>query len=49
MQAAIVFNRSLAALAADPEVIAGVGQTSVLGGEWEEADGRGRELRDLFK
>ncbi|KAL4860244.1 hypothetical protein ACK3TF_000429 [Chlorella vulgaris] len=49
MSAAVAFNRSLAALAGDADIVAGVGPTSVLGGAWEQADGRSRDLRDMFK
>jgi hypothetical protein len=49
MTAAVAFNRGLAALSSDAEVIAGVGPTSVLGGAWEAAEGRSKELRELFK
>ncbi|EFN52285.1 hypothetical protein CHLNCDRAFT_139027 [Chlorella variabilis] len=49
LTAAVAFNRGLAALSSDPEVIAGVGPTSVLGGAWEAADGRSKDTRELFK
>lgn len=49
MASAVAFNRGLAALSSDAEVIAGVGPTSVLGGAWEAAEGRSRDLRELFK
>ncbi len=49
MTAAIAFNRALKALAGDEEVIAGVGETSVLGGAWEAAEGRNKDVRELFK
>ena len=31
------------------QVIAGVGPTSILGGEWEKAEGRNKDLRELFR
>ncbi|PSC73353.1 chloroplastic isoform X2 [Micractinium conductrix] len=49
MSAAIAFNRGLKSLAGDEEVVAGVGETSVLGGAWAEVDGRNKDLRELFK
>lgn len=32
-----------------PQVITGVGATSILGGEWEKAEGRNKEVRELFR
>ncbi|KAL4434488.1 hypothetical protein ABPG75_000929 [Micractinium tetrahymenae] len=49
MTAAIDFNRALKALAGDEEIVAGVGETSVLGGAWEAAEGRSKDVRELFK
>lgn len=49
MTAAIDFNRALKALAGNEEVIAGVGETSVLGGAWEAVEGRSKDTRELFK
>ena len=49
MAAALAFNRGLAALAADAEVIRGVGATSVAGSAWEAAEGRSRDLRDIYR
>lgn len=49
LKAAVEFNRGLAALANDPEVVAGVGPTSVLGGSWGEVEGRAKDLRELFR
>ena len=46
---AIDFNRGMAALSGDPEVVGGVGTTSVLGGQWDQAEGRSKELRELFR
>lgn len=47
----ITFNRQLDALAADPEVVPGLGRTSVWGGKYDAASGEGktRELRTLFR
>ena len=39
----------MAALAGDPQVVAGVGATSVLGGQWEQVEGRSKDLRELFR
>lgn len=49
LTAAIDFNRGLTALASDAEVVPGVGPTSVLGGEWEKAEGRHKDTRELFR
>jgi hypothetical protein len=45
------FNRRLEALRGDSELVPGVGRTSVWGGKYDSAsgDGKGRDLRDLFK
>jgi Chloroplast envelope transporter len=47
----ISFNRQLDALAADPDVVPGLGRTSVWGGKYDAASGEGktRELRTLFR
>ena len=49
MAAALAFNRGLAALAADPEVVRGVGAMSVAGSAWEGAEGRSRDLREIYR
>ena len=45
------FNRQMAALASDAELVAGVGRSNVFGGKYDSASGEGktRELRDLVK
>ena len=47
----ITFNRQLDELAADPDVVPGLGRTSVWGGKYDAASGSGktRELRSLFR
>jgi Chloroplast envelope transporter len=47
----ITFNRQLDALASDPDVVPGLGRTSVWGGKYDSASGGGktRELRTLFR
>jgi hypothetical protein len=49
VKAAVDLNKGLKALANDADVVAGVGPTSVAGSVWESAEGRNRDLRDLFK
>ncbi|KAL6774241.1 hypothetical protein ACKKBG_A24285 [Auxenochlorella protothecoides x Auxenochlorella symbiontica] len=49
LRGAVEFNRALARLAGAPGVVPGVGPTSVAGSEWAAAEGRGRDLRDLFR
>ena len=43
------FNRQLEALKGDGELVPGVGRTSVWGGKYDSGEGKGRDLRDLFK
>jgi len=47
----LAFNRQLDSLAADPDVVPGLGRTSVWGGKYDAASGEGktRELRSLFR
>jgi Chloroplast envelope transporter len=47
----ITFNRQLDELAGDPDVVPGLGRTSVWGGKYDSASGAGktRELRTLFR
>ena len=46
---AVDFNRALAALRGDAEVPAGVAAASVAGGGWESAEGRSKDLREVFR
>ena len=47
----LTYNRQLDALAPDPEMVPGLGRTSVWGGKYDAAsgEGKGRELRSLFR
>lgn len=49
VKAAVALNKGLKALANDADVVSGVGPTSVAGSVWEAAEGRNRDIRDLFK
>lgn len=46
---AVDFNRQLAAFKGDAEVPAGVGAVSLAGTTWEGAEGRSKDLRELFR
>jgi len=46
---AVDFNRAMDAFKGDAEVPRGVGAVSLAGTEWESAEGRTRDLRDLFR
>lgn len=46
---AVDFNRGLAALKGDPEVPAAVGPATLSGTAWESAEGRSKDLREVFR
>jgi hypothetical protein len=49
VRGAVDFNRQLAALKGDSELPAGVGAVSLAGTPWEGAEGRSKDLRELFR
>lgn len=46
---AVDYNRAMAAFKGDAEVPAGVGPASLAGTAWEGADGRSKDLREVFR